>query len=80
MTPIEHATLLKLAFQAVGLCFNNEQIETIILTTQAVNEKKGRFTLMDAAKIQAEINTKFPPVKEPELFDELDEILKETEA
>ena len=79
MTPHEHSTYLKLAFQAVGLGFNNEQIETIIMTTKAVNKKKGNFTLMDAAKIRAEINTKFPPIKEPELFDELEEILNESQ-
>ena len=66
---------LKLAFQSVGYSFNDEQIETIILTTKSVDKKKGKFTLMDSAKIQADINAKYH--SEPELFDELDELIKE---
>ena len=69
MNDIEYSTYLKLAFQCVGYSFTDELVETIIMTTKAVTKKKGKFTLMDAAKIRAEINTKFPPVKEPELFD-----------
>lgn len=79
MSPREHATYLNLAFRTVGLGFSDEQIEIIILTTKAVNKKKGRFNLMDAAKIRAEINTKYPPVVEPEILDELEQIEKECE-
>lgn len=71
MTPQQHIECLKMAFQTVGLGFSDEQVETIILTTQAVNKKKYRFTLMDAAKIRATIDTKYPPNKEPELFTDL---------
>ena len=62
MTHQEHQTYLKLAFQTVGYSFTDELIETIILTTQAVNKKKGKFTLMDAAIIRAAINAKYHPV------------------
>lgn len=79
MTAEQNATYLKMAFQCVGLAFNEKQIETIILTTQAVRNKKCRFSLMDAANILAKINTKYPPVKEPELFEELERIEGERE-
>lgn len=79
MTPQEHITYLKLAFQSVGLGFTDELIEKIILTTQAVNKKKGRFSLMDAAKIQAYIHSKYPPVPEVDLFDDLDSLCQEDE-
>lgn len=74
MTPKEHETYLKLAFQSVGYSFNDELIETIILTTRAVGKMKGKFTLMDAANIRAQMNAKYHPIKEPELFDDLDQI------
>jgi len=71
MNATEHRTYLKLAFQCVGLAFNDEHIETIILTTSMVNTKKGQFSLMNAAKIIADVNAKFHPVKNAE--DEFDE-------
>ena len=79
MTPQEHIDYLRLAFQTVGLGFNKEQIETIILTTKAFNRKKARFSIMDAAKIRAEINTKYPPVAEPAWFDELEQMIADGE-
>lgn len=79
MTREQNALYLKMAFQCVGLAFTEKQIETIILTTDKVRNKKCRFSLMDAARILAEINTKYPPVKEPELFEELEQIEKERE-
>lgn len=76
MTPQEHIEYLKLAFRTVGLGFDNEQVEIIILTTKAFNRKKARFTLMDAARIRAEINLKYCQVKEPELFEDLDNLVE----
>ncbi len=77
MTLQEHIEYLKLAFRTVGLGFDNEQVETIILTTKTFSRKKARFTLMDAANIRAEINSKYKTEKDTELFEDLESLTEE---
>jgi len=80
MTLQDHIDYLKLAFQTVGLGFNNEQVETIILTTKDFSRKKAKFTIMDAAIIRAHINSKYPPVLVDKVeFDELEEMTENRE-
>ena len=50
-------------------------IETIILTTTLIKQKKGKFNLMNAAKIRAQMNDKYHPVLiDKAEFDELEEL------
>lgn len=73
MNKVEKINYLRLALQMQDIGCSNKLADQILETVDVLNKNKGKFSILDAVKIQASINKKYEPVPD-ESFSDLEEI------